>query len=237
LDGATVTEEFMKGAVFAALLGATALVPLPSLAQTGAPEQPAQQAGAGGRSPANLCQELVAYVKQATAPAPGAPAAAQGPQPSPAQQVAAAAPPSPGAAATAQPPTKDGPSQSGIPGPVPREQTQGTPGPQAAGQNPAVTQPQTPAAAQPGGQGPPPAQTAAPAAPATPPPLKPNADQIAKVEAAAQGNDLAACRQTAQQMRRAGLPMPNPLLALAAADLKYLQQAQPPQQPQPPQQQ
>ncbi|HEY7382758.1 MAG TPA: hypothetical protein VH835_01635 [Dongiaceae bacterium] len=220
----------MKGAVLAALVGATALVPLPSLAQTGAPAQPA----GGGRGPANLCQELVAYVRQATAPAPGAAqaaAAAQSPQPSPAQQVApTAAPTAPATAAAAQPPGKDAPSQSGIPGPVPQAQTQGTPGPQAAGQNPAVTQPQTPAAAQPGGQAPPPAQAAAAAPPAPPQAPKPTAEHLAKLEAAAQGNDLAACRNYGQQMRRAGMPMPPPLLALAGLDLKYLQQAQPPQQ-------
>ena len=220
----------MKGAVFAALLGATALVSLPALAQTAAPEQPAQQAGAGSRGPANLCQELIAYVRQATAPAAApAAAAAQAPQPSPAQQVAPAAPPSAGAVATAQPPGRDAPSQSGISGPVSQAQTQGTPGPQAAGQSPAVTQPQTPAAPQPGGQAPPPAQAAA-AAPAAPQPPKPTAEHLAKLEAAAQGNDLTACRNYGQQMRRAGMVMPPPLIALAGLDLKYLQQAPQPQQ-------
>src|SRR5689334_5000303 len=106
----------MKGVVFAGLLGATALVPCASLAQTGTPEQPpaaaqssaappaapaaqqGQQASAR-KPPANICQELVAYMRTPAPPAaPGAAPAApqaqtQNPQPTPAQQTAVAAPP------------------------------------------------------------------------------------------------------------------------------------------------
>jgi hypothetical protein len=97
-------------------------------------------------------------------------------------------------------------------------------------------------AAQPGAGGPPPATTdaakppasqpapqqaaakpapAAPAAPAAPPAPKPTAAQIEKVETAARDHNLQGCRDAAQEMRKAGIVMPPPLLALAALDLQF----------------
>jgi hypothetical protein len=45
-------------------------------------------------------------------------------------------------------------------------------------------------------------------------------------EAAARENNIAGCRDAAQKMRRAGVPLPPPLLALAALDLKKLEATQ-----------
>ncbi len=60
------------------------------------------------------------------------------------------------------------------------------------------------------------------AAPApSPPPPKPDAATIARIEAATASNDQASCRAAALTMRKAGVPMPPPLLALAALDLKF----------------
>src|SRR3712207_8322784 len=46
---------------------------------------------------------------------------------------------------------------------------------------------------------------------------------IEKAEAAASSNDIAGCKAAAQEMRRAGVALPAPLIALAGLDLKYLQ--------------
>jgi hypothetical protein len=234
----------MRGAVYAALVATTALLPSGLAAQTPAsPEQPPAmtapppspppaapaadmaQANAGRRGPANICQELITFLEP-SAPAAGAPtaaapaqspqaqAAAGAPPPAPAQQTAVAAPPQAPAANTAAQPTGQGaPTQSGISGPIPQANTQGTPGPQAGGQSPAVTKPS-----------PPPAAPAAPAGPAAP---KPSPAAVEKAKAAAAGDDIAGCRSAAQEMRRAGVALPPPLIALAGLDLKHHQAAQP----------
>jgi hypothetical protein len=44
---------------------------------------------------------------------------------------------------------------------------------------------------------------------------------LADVEPLAQANDMKGCRDAAQKLRRAGAKMPEPLLALAALDLKF----------------
>ncbi|KMO31511.1 hypothetical protein ACQVP2_09190 [Methylobacterium aquaticum] len=137
--------------------------------------------------PANLCQELVAFVHpKAPDAAPSAPqpatAAVQAPDRGAAQL------PSSGAGETQQ--------KSGLSGPV--AQT----GPGASG-------PQGQAQAQ---------SQAAPAPAGTPAQKKPSPEQIAQVDAAAEANDIRACRAAAQSIRRAGVVMPAPLLALSALD-------------------
>jgi type IV secretory pathway VirB10-like protein len=105
----------------------------------------------------------------------------------------------------------------------------GAPGPQGQAQN-------NPAAPQ-AGQGAPsaptpsasPALAAAPApAPGPAPAPAPTAEQRQRVETAAQADDIKACKDAAQQMRRAGVKLPDPLLALAALDLKFLEGAKQP---------
>jgi hypothetical protein len=182
------------------------------------------QAASAGRGPANICQELMAFVQTASADASPAgqaqaqsqaqpeskpQAAAGAAQTPPAQQTAVTAPPQSKAAADAARPSGEGaPTTSGIPGPVPRATTQGTTGPQAQGQRPFVTQP----------------QPAPPNATTTP---KPTPAMVEKAQAVAGGNDIAGCRSTAQEMRRAGVAMPPPLIALAGLELKYHLAAQP----------
>ncbi|MGU3537063.1 hypothetical protein [Methylobacterium sp. A54F] len=164
---------------------------------------PALAQGAG--KPANLCKELVAYVHP-PAPAPAAPAAAPAGQP---PAVAAAAPPQGQSQGQQTPSAAAGDTQqkAGLSGPVPNSGP-GAAGPQGTAQ----------------GAAPQPATAAAPAA--APPPAKPTPEMIAAVDAAAEANDLAGCRQAARRMRVAGIPLPAPLLALSALDLKFLQAAQ-----------
>jgi hypothetical protein len=74
----------------------------------------------------------------------------------------------------------------------------------------------------------PPAQQAAappPAAPATPPAPKPSPAAVEKAQAAARDNNIAGCKGAAQEMRRAGVALPPPLIALAGLDLKFLEGA------------
>jgi hypothetical protein len=70
-------------------------------------------------------------------------------------------------------------------------------------------------------------QPAAPAAPAGPTAPKPSPAAVEKAKAAAAGNDIAGCRSATQEMRRAGVALPPPLIALAGLELKYHQAAQP----------
>jgi hypothetical protein len=242
----------MRGVLFAALVSTTIAMPLAAaLAQpTPSPFSAQQPTAAPKRGPANICQELVAFLNP---PAPAQPAAAgAAPAAPPSQQTAVAAPqqaagagaapaqasaPAAGqaAAVTTQPSGQGAPTASGIAGPTPPNASQGTPGPQAAGQNPAVTQPQGPAGqggpapAQPGQKPPaPPAQAAAPAAPAGPVAPKPTPAAIEKAQTAARDNSISGCKAAAQEMRRAGVALPAPLIALAGLDLKFLEAAQQP---------
>jgi len=231
----------MRKLTFAALASTSALCVGAALAQTAAPTAAGQPAGASARSgkPADLCSEVLAFVHP---PAPSAPAS------TPAQaQAATAQPPAHAATAVTAPSQNQGASQPSGSAGAPQQSSsisgQVTPsGPGASG-------PQ--GAAQPGGGGPPPVagdaakppappaqqQAAAapkpaapaPAAPAAPPPKKPSAEQIEKVEAAARDHNLQGCRDAAQDMRKAGVVIPPPLLALAALDLKFFDPTAKPQ--------
>jgi hypothetical protein len=48
---------------------------------------------------------------------------------------------------------------------------------------------------------------------------------VTQAEDAVSSNDLSRCRSAAQQMRRAGVVIPAPLLALSAMDPKLLEAA------------
>jgi hypothetical protein len=227
--------------MFAALGTASALYAGAVMAQTAAPPTPAEQPGsksARSGKPADLCAEVLAFVHPpapAAAPA-SAPAAAAAPA-SPQAQAAAAQPPANAATAVTAPAQSGSAPQPSSGGGAPQQSSslsgQVTPsGPGASG-------PQ--GAAQPGAGGPPPASgdaakapapqpapqqaaaAPAPAAPAAPPPPKPTAAQIEKVETAARDHNLQACHGVAQEMRKAGIVMPPPLLALAALDLTFFE--------------
>jgi hypothetical protein len=218
----------MRNFIFAALASTSALAAAAALAQTAAPAPADQSVAASARSgkPADLCAEVLAFVHP---PALSAPASGQG------QAQAAAQPPANAATAVTAPAQKETAPQPSSSGGAPQQSSslsgQVTPsGPGASG-------PQ--GAAQPGGGGPPPsdaakppappaqqqaaapAQPAAPAAPAAPPTPKPTAAQIERVETAQRDHNLQGCRDAAQEMRKAGIVIPPPLLALAALNLKF----------------
>lgn len=161
----------------------------------------AQTPGRTGK-PADLCQELVAYLKQ---PNPNQPPAA-GTAPAgdakadPKLTTAVQAPKS-----GEQPPKAAGdgaPTESGLTGPVPNKVGQGAPGPQGAEQKTG--------------------------APAQSPPAPTVASTQGKVtleqaEGLAAAHDLPGCRDATQTLRRAGAPLPAALIALGALDLKYFE--------------
>ena len=225
----------MRGALLVAVLGTTALVSSGLMAQTAVPApippapqaqpdpagQPAQSGGAQAirSGPANICGELVTFL-QPKPPAPAAP---------------------PGQAPAAQ--------ASGQSGPVPQGQNapaaQSSGGPALQGANAPAVQAATPppsAVAQSGGsgpvaagQGPPAPQASGISAPVpkeqTAPTPKP-VMTLEEAQALAGSNDLRACQNAAQKMRRAGVPLPPHLIALAGLKPELLQAGQPPGQPQ-----
>ncbi|MGT2489247.1 hypothetical protein ACU4GA_31730 [Methylobacterium oryzae CBMB20] len=156
----------------------------------------AQESGAAAPTgrPANLCQELLAFVKQ---PAPAKEAAA-----TPPQQATAVSNPSGASQGTASSAGGDVQQKSGLSGPTPG----GSP-------NQAGTDAQ---------RGP--ASKAAQDAPTAAKPASaphPDAATVAKIEAAAAADDQLECRSAARLMRVHGVALPPPLLALAALDPKF----------------
>jgi hypothetical protein len=156
-------------------------------------QEPAGKPVASGK-PADLCQELLAFVKP---PAPANPPATT--PVAPQQQSAVSAPTgkadekSGGAAGAVQ-------QNSGLSSPVTADSAASPQDARAA----ANTAAKSPAAA------------AAAAAP-----TKPSPEAVAQAEAAVAANDPAGCRASVQTMRRAGVTIPSPLLALGALDLKF----------------
>ncbi|GEP12171.1 hypothetical protein [Methylobacterium gnaphalii] len=159
-----------------------------ALGQDGAP--PPSPAG----QPANLCQELLAFVKQ----------------PEPAKQAATPPPQQATAVSNASNQSQGVPSskgdevqkKAGLSGPVDGKVTE----------DKGANDPRTRANA----------DAKDPAAAAKPAPSpRPDADMVAKVEASAAANDQSACRGAARAMRIAGVVLPAPLLALAALDPRY----------------
>ncbi|WP_407529502.1 hypothetical protein [Methylobacterium oryzisoli] len=202
----------MRASAIATLLMMSVLT---SVAAAQSETPPANPASAG--KPANLCQELAAFVHQ--------PQEAKKSDSQPAQLAAAVQAPK-NADQPAKPSDAAGQPQqaSGISGQV-SSSGPGASGPQGATQNTAAPSGATVnvAPAQQPGQAQP-----APQAQAAPPAGKPSPDMITKAEDAIGSNDLSRCRSAAQQMRRAGVVMPAPLLALSAMNPKLLEAAQRP---------
>jgi hypothetical protein len=152
LFAAASTSLFVQGVVSTQAAPDAVPVPpehtvAPNTAQR-VPEAPAP----GGGKPANICEELVAFVERRTQSAVQQDTPAAGPVPQP-------------------PPVVDVPQQkSGIVAPVPPPESMQKP--------PFVT--------------------------------------LNQARAYLDANDLLACQETARQMRRAGVPMPDGLMALAA---------------------
>lgn len=195
-------------ALGAMMIATLALTPAFALAQ-GAVVQPPNDSNGGTGRPANLCQELVAFVKQPEA-----------------ATKAAEAPPQLATAVTAKKSddTSAKPAAPGTPQNTSGQSGQitasgpGAAGPQGDAQNKAAPTGSTATASGPATAAP----AAAPAAPAAP---KPSAENVQQIESAAGANDIQGCRAAAQTMRRAGVVMPGPLLALAAMSPKLLEAA------------
>src|SRR5829696_3043136 len=234
----------MRSALFAALLGTSALIAVSAVAQTSPPPAPADQPATQGQAPAaqpaapvpaaasappaaqaasgpaDLCKELLAYAEKK---------AAEPPKPAPGQAAAPAqppAPPQPAPAAggsqqqaSAAPPRVDGQSTGtqGGGSQGPSTSTNTTAQPAAPPTAPVATGAAPEAASSPhaSGSG---SAGGAPAAPAGPwGDTKLAGDTtLQQVRDTTGGGDRQACRDSAQKLRRAGADMPAPLLALAA---------------------
>jgi len=195
-------------ALKAMMIAALVLIPAFALAQGASVQPPSDSTGGTGR-PANLCQELVAFVKQPEA-----------------ATKAAETPPQLATAVTAKKSddTSAKPSAPGTPQSTSGQSGQitasgpGAAGPQGDAQNKSAPVGSTATASGPAKD----ASAAAPSAPAAP---KPSAENVQQIESAAGTNDIPGCRVVAQTMRRAGVVMPGPLLALAAMSPKLLEAA------------
>lgn len=154
--------------------------------------------------PANICKELTAFLH--------APAAAAAAGQATAQTSTAVTAPGSG---SQKPSGSETQKDSGLSGPT-APNGPGAAGPQGATQN---------AAAPSGASAPAPAPAAASAPPAAPPPKAASAAFIEQGDAAAAANDIAGCQRVARQIRRDGVVMPPPLMALAALDIRYLEVA------------
>jgi hypothetical protein len=198
------------------LAGIFALAASASLAQTGA-------SGQTGR-PANLCQELVAFVREpppaeagAAAAAPArASAAPQGTAAPPAAAGGAGNAPASGEAVPARPveQTESAQEASGQTGPAhgaPQPNAQGTEGTKAEN-----------AELKSSLSAPVPTDTTSTASQAV--------LSLAEAEELARANDIAACQRAARELRLAGVAVPAPLLALTALDLQYHRTGEPPSQ-------
>jgi hypothetical protein len=148
--------------------GAQQLNPAPNAPKT-VPE-PTPQGGSNGQ-PANICQELVAFLQQRNANPPQA----------------AGVPP-----AASQPSGHAGSAQAGA-----RAEAGGDAAQRESGQVTSIPKGQTAARA---------------------PTLS-----LTQAQAHAAANDLGACQNAAREMRRAGVPMPDSLIALAALRRDLLQ--------------
>jgi hypothetical protein len=130
------------------------------------PKRVPEAGASGGGKPANICEELVAFIAQQ---------AKKTEKPTPEAQQSA-----PTTSSTAKPPAADEPQQkSGIAAPVPP--------PKSAERAPTVT--------------------------------------IEEANTYLQANDLLACQEAAKKMRRAGVVMPDGLIALAALRPELLKAA------------
>lgn len=202
---------------FAALLLSSCLVAPAAFAQDAAPAPAAPAKG-----PANLCQELVAFVQkpeekkqEAATPAKQATAVSNSSGKSEGQPSTGAGEPQQksGLSGPTNADTKAPSSDTKAPSTEAKAPTSDTRAPVSDGKT-VMTQANASA------KSPPP-----PGAPAPSP--KPDPAVIAQLETAAGANDQTACRAAARAMRVAGVVMPPPLLALAALNPKFYAGSQP----------
>ncbi len=183
-------------------------VPVCLLSQAAA-AQPSDVSPPATGKPANLCQELVAFVRQ--------PVASMQATDTPARLATAVSARNTGEV-SAKPAAEATPqSSSGQSGQI-TASGPGAAGPQGQSQNGSAPTGSTATAS-----GPEQGKSAT-----QPDPSKPTAENVTRIEAAAQVNDLPACQAVAQTMRRSGVVMPPPLLALAAMAPRLLERASSP---------
>jgi hypothetical protein len=193
----------MEKAVLAAIL---ALAAPTAFAQSAADP-------AGARGPANLCQELLAFMEAPPPAATAAPAApAQAAKAEPAKEGAAAASPGTGAA-DAAPAAPAGAAKEG----ASSQQATGQSGPATDAPDPNVTGAKVGKAE----DAPQKASVSAPVPTDGKSVSKESVLSVAEAESLAAANDIAACQTAARELRIAGVAVPPPLLALTALDLKY----------------
>ncbi len=184
-----VTELLLAASLASTLLAGAAIAQ-----DSGA--VPAATAPAAPGRPADLCQELLAFVKQ---PEPAKQAAATPPQ----QATAVSNPsgqsqgtPSAAGGAVQQNSGLSGPTKNEAPAPATTDRKAALAQANAAAKNP-------------------------PAPGAAAPTPQPQAATVARIEAAAAAGDQPGCRAAAREMRVGGVVLPPPLLALAALDPKF----------------
>lgn len=202
------------------------------LAQTTAPQpatpvitaQPDEATGGNRAGPANLCQEILAFMKAPTTPpdasAAAKPAAGAGASPQQAAPAASGAAASNGSSAlagtsgSAEGASAAADSSTNSSQEITGQEGVATDAPDSSGGNAAASgsvenAPQKDSRSAP-----------TPPADVTSTPK----ETVLTVEAAEQlaaANDMAQCQKTAREMRVAGVEMPPPLVALAALDLQY----------------
>lgn len=193
----------MRKAVFAGFLALTATA---AHAQTGtAPAGVSPAPPAVTEGPANLCRELVAFMK-AEPPAAPSSAASQ-----PAKPSGSGGSSGESAAQKSQDKTQSAQAASGQDGPAhasPKQESGAKPetGAHKAELKSGLSAP-------------------TPKGPKSTP--KQSVMSVADAERLASANDIAACKDAARKLRLAGVAMPPPLLALAALDMKYQQTGAP----------
>lgn len=204
---------------FAALLLTSALIAPSAFAQEAVP------AAAPAAGPANLCQELVAFVKkpeekkqEAATPAAQSTAVSNPSGKSEGQPSASGGQPQQNSGLSG--PTTAPAKAPGSEAPAPAPASPATDGKSASGDN--TIKDGMPALARANAA----AKVPPPPAPSAPSP-KPDEALIAKIDAAAAANDQATCRAAARNMRVAGVIMPPPLLALSALNPKFFAGSQP----------
>jgi hypothetical protein len=207
------------------LVGAFLFSASTCLAQTAAPLQPAapaisaqpDKAAAVKRAgPANLCQEVLAFMKAPTpepaAPAtakPAAPAASTGAAQNGSSALAGTSASGEGASPKADAGTNSAKESTG-------QQGVATDAPDSSDNRTAASGSVENAPKKDSLSAPPPAADVT----STP---KESVLTVAAAEQLAAENDIAGCQKSAREMRVAGVEMPPPLVALAALDLQYQQ--------------
>ncbi|MGU3360088.1 hypothetical protein ACLBWX_07135 [Methylobacterium sp. M6A4_1b] len=189
---------------FIALLLSSCLVAPAVFAQDAAPTPATPPA----KGPANLCQELIAFVQK--------PEEKKQEAATPAKQATAVSNSS--GKSEGQPSTGAGEPQqkSGLSGPTNTDTKAPTSDTRAPVSDGKTVLTQANAAAK-----------SPPSTGASAPSPKPDPAVVAQIEAAAGSNDQTACRAAARAMRVAGVVMPPPLLGLAALNPKFFAGSQP----------